>query len=70
MLQKYYAMNDFYTNEITEEELIEFKRIYLEDYGCTLTDLEALQFATNLLLLTKTIYQKDTVDGPRGGNGK
>lgn len=63
-------MNDFYTNEITEEELNEFKRIYLEDYGYVLTDLEALQIATNLLLLTKTVYQKDTIDGPRGGSRK
>lgn len=62
--------NDFYTNEITEEELNEFKRIYLEDYGRVLTDLEALQLATNLLLLTKTVYQKDLVDGPTGGNRK
>lgn len=62
--------NDFYTNEITEEELTDFKNIYLEDYGRVLTDLEALQFATNLLLLTKTIYQKDVVDGPRGGKRK
>lgn len=61
---------DFYTNEITEEEILEFKRIYLEDYGRVLTDLEALQIATNLLLLTKTLYQKDTVDGPRGGESK
>lgn len=59
--------NQFYTNQITVEELGDFKRIYLEDYCRDLTDLEALQIATNLLLLTKTIYQKDIVDGPRGG---
>lgn len=61
---------DFYTNEITEEELNDFKKIYLDNYGRVLTDLEALQIATNLLLFTKTIYQKDVVDGPRGGNRK
>jgi hypothetical protein len=63
-------MNDFYTNEITEEELDDFKKIYLEDHGRALTDLEALQVATNLLLMTKTVYQKDEVDGPRGGKRK
>ena len=42
---------------ISKEDLQEFKQIYLEEYGETISDTEALRLATNLLNLFKVIYR-------------
>lgn len=49
---------DYYTNQITTDELEEFKKIYLQDYGRVLDDQEALEIATNTLAIVKAVYRK------------
>lgn len=51
-------MLDYYTSQITTDELEEFKKIYLQDYGRVLDDQEALEIATNTLAMVKTVYGK------------
>ena len=61
---------DYYTNQITTDELEEFKKIYLQDYGRVLDDQEALEIATNTLAMVKAVYQKKTLDVPTGGKSQ
>ena len=43
---------------VTQEELDEFKEIALKEYGVKLTDEEAFEQATALLLLVDTLIEK------------
>ncbi|EKE05618.1 MAG: hypothetical protein ACD_19C00187G0006 [uncultured bacterium] len=49
---------DYYTNQITTDELDEVKKIYLQDYGRAIDDKEALEIATNTLAMVKAVYGK------------
>ncbi len=42
---------------INQEALVEFKKLYLKEYGAQLTDQQALEYGTRLINLVKAVYR-------------
>ncbi|MCX8035062.1 MAG: hypothetical protein N3A71_02120 [Candidatus Dojkabacteria bacterium] len=45
--------------QFTEKEIEEFKQIYFEEYGTTITTMEAIEMATNLITLLRIVLKID-----------
>jgi len=44
---------------LSQEAIIEFKELYLQEYGVKLTDEQALDYDTRLVGLVKAVYGKN-----------
>ncbi len=45
--------------QLEEEAVKQFKNLYFKNYGITLTNQQAVEFGTRLIVLVKTVYGKN-----------
>lgn len=45
--------------DLDEEAIVEFKRLYLKEYGKKLTNEQAIEFGTRLIRLVRAVYGND-----------